>query len=71
MKDWKHHWENMPEFVQEDKTPYKVVKVKLATKRDYEQFLLVINQKGTEKTKSFWFPELRYEKPGKFIYDSE
>lgn len=71
MSEWVKHWEDMPEFHQEDKTPYKILKVKIATKEDLDTFSSLVAQEIRGKTKSIWFPKLDYEKPRNFIYDEE
>lgn len=69
--DWKNHWQGMPEFYQEDKTPFKVLKVKIATKEDFIAFQKAIGQTISDKAKSVWFPKLQYEKPSNFEYVDE
>ena len=57
-EDWKNHWKNMPEFVQEKLEPHSKIIVRFRTKEDRDEFTKVINQKITKKTKSIWFPKL-------------
>lgn len=49
-------WVGMPEFVQEKKRPFKVLKVQFETEEDLQAFAKLIDQKLTEKTKTIWFP---------------
>jgi hypothetical protein len=51
-------WQGMPEFVMEKQKPYKELKIRFASKDDYEKFAFLIEQNLTEKTKSIWYPKL-------------
>jgi hypothetical protein len=55
---WKDHWQDMPEFEQENNAPYKSINVHFRTKEDYENFSKIIDQHLTTKTKSIWHPKL-------------
>lgn len=54
---WHEHWQDMPEFVQDDLQPYQQIIVSFETKQDVEEFAKLIDQKLTYKTKSIWFPK--------------
>jgi hypothetical protein len=49
-------WEGMPEFEQEDLSPYQTIKVHFASEGDRESFAGLIGQHLTENTKSVWYP---------------
>lgn len=49
-------WVGMPEFVQEEKKPYKELIVRFETEDDYKEFSKLIGQSLTIKTKSIWHP---------------
>ena len=51
-------WVGMPEFVQEKQRPYSSIIVRFATKKDLDEFSILISQKLTDKTKSIWHPQL-------------
>jgi len=51
-------WQDMPEFDQEDLTPHRTLFVHFRNDQDYDTFLKLVEQTGTDKTKSIWFPEL-------------
>jgi hypothetical protein len=51
--DWKEHWVGMPEFVQEDKPPYKKIFLNFRNEEDYKAFAKLIGQNLTEKTKFY------------------
>lgn len=53
-------WWGMPEYVQDDKTPWKRLVVNFRTREDYDCFCEAIGQQLTPKTASIWFPP--YEK---------
>lgn len=54
---WRKEWRGMPEFVQEDLTPWKSIIVHFSTRGDLEVFSAVVDRKLTPNTRSFWFPE--------------
>ena len=71
-EDWKKEWQDMPEFIQEDLTPYQQIIVSFETDKDVKDFAKLINQKLTYKTKSIWFPETERGKFKDYTYvDSE
>jgi hypothetical protein len=49
-------WVGMPEFVQEEKKPYKELIVRFETEEHYKDFAKLLNQSLTLKTKSIWHP---------------
>jgi hypothetical protein len=61
-ESWKTHWQDMPEFEQEENKTYKTISVHFRTKEDYEAFAKVIGQNLSEKTKSIWHPKLQITK---------
>lgn len=60
--NWQEHWKGMPDFVQENKKPFKRMNISFRTREDFLEFQRVIGQEMTEKTKSIWYPELEVEK---------
>jgi len=52
----KEHWVDMPEFVQEKKTPFSQIIVRFESENDLNEFAEMIGQKLTPKTKSIWHP---------------
>ena len=50
-------WQNMPEFLQDDKEPIQTIVVSFEKREDVEEFSKLIGQKLTYKTKSIWFPK--------------
>lgn len=55
--EWTKEWMNMPEFVQEDLTPYKTLSVYFLKDEDVKKFSNLVGQKITEKTKALWYPK--------------
>ena len=53
---WEVEWVGMPEYVNEDMTPYRSITIHFATEFDVENFAKFIGQTITKKTKSLWFP---------------
>lgn len=57
--EWKNHWLEMPNYVQEKKEPHKLLTVWLKNDSDVrELFAMISEQKITPKTKSIWYPKL-------------
>lgn len=55
-EDWKKEWVDMPEFIQEKQEPYAKIIFRFKTEKDLEEFVKLIGQKLTKKTKSAWYP---------------
>ena len=55
---WKQYWHGMPEFVQEQKEPFRTVHVKFRKQEHYEEFAKKIDQELTDKSKAIWHPKL-------------
>ena len=49
-------WQGMPEFVQEDLSPYRVIYVRFRNAEDVAKFEELMSQRITEKQKTIWFP---------------
>jgi len=49
-------WQGMPEFVQDDLSPHRVIYVRFKNDEDVAKFEELMNQKITEKQKTIWFP---------------
>ena len=60
--DIEKEWHNMPEFVQEDKSPAKQLIVSFKNFEDYKEFSKLINQPLTKQTQSVWFPPVEIER---------
>lgn len=54
---WRTQWGGMPEFVQEDQTPYRSLLVHFETVYDLLAFARLIGQDVGPNVKSIWFPE--------------
>lgn len=56
---WRKHWSGMPEFVQEDLTPWKSIKVHFENEADMLDFGRVVGQRvpGRGPGGSIWHPE--------------
>ena len=53
---WKDHWKNMPEYVQGDLSPHRVIYVRFRNDEDVKKFEKLMEQKITENQKTIWFP---------------
>ncbi|MCK5128123.1 MAG: hypothetical protein KAR42_17840 [candidate division Zixibacteria bacterium] len=56
---WREEWQGMPEFIQEDLTPFQSVIIHFETEQDRRVFGKLINQTLTYKTKSVWYPKAK------------
>lgn len=68
---WKAEWIGMPEFIQEDASPYKTVYVHFRTRDDLDAFIELVQQRIGMKTKSIWFPKKEWRKTSEFAYVNE
>jgi hypothetical protein len=55
-ESFREEWRDMPEFVQEDLNPYRVINVRFRNQADVDAFEKLMQQKITEKQKTLWFP---------------
>jgi hypothetical protein len=69
--DGSNLWDGMPEFIQEAKKPFSVIKVRFETEEDLIEFSKLIGQKLTKKTKSIWHPKLERGKNSNKRYKHE
>ena len=69
--DNNEHWNNMPEFVQDDLTSHRKIIVHFRNDADVEAFAKLIEQKITPKQKSLWCPYMPPRRYAHLIYDDE
>lgn len=55
--DHSKHWKGMPEFVQPNAGPIKILLVHFDTKEDMLKFSKLVGQQVTARTPSIWFPK--------------
>ena len=48
---WQEHWQDMPEFIQNDLSPWQTILIHFQTPKDRDDFARLINQKMTHKIK--------------------
>lgn len=53
---WEEHWQDMPEFVQDDLMPFKSIIVHFESRTDMNEFAQLIGQNISKLTKSIWYP---------------
>jgi len=68
---WEEHWQGMPEYVQEDRRPYRQLIVNFKNEDDLQDFLKLIGQKITHRTDSIWYPRKKYKEKPTGIYIDE
>ena len=59
---WKDEWQGMPEFQQDELTPFKTLHVHFNNKEDLDNFSKLINQKINDATKYIWYPEVKKQR---------
>jgi hypothetical protein len=52
----------MPEFIQEDQSPFKSLLIHFKTRNDMDAFAQLIGQRITKRTKFIWYPKAVKEK---------
>ena len=55
-ENWKEHWKNMPEYVQENKEAIKRVAINFESEAAIEEFNKLTGLNITMKTKGIFFP---------------
>lgn len=55
--NWRDHWGGMPEFIQDDLTPFKTIHVHFDNQEHVDKFAELVGQKITPKTKFIWYPK--------------
>jgi hypothetical protein len=54
--DWKAKWKGMPDFEQQDQSPWQSVLVHFKNLQDRQEFAALVGQTVTDLTKSLWYP---------------
>jgi len=54
---WETEWQDMPEYAQEDLTPYRMIYMFFTCEEDVLDFERKIGQKIHQLQKSYWYPE--------------
>jgi hypothetical protein len=70
-ESFRDEWQNMPEYVQEDLTPYRVINVRFRNAEDVAEFERLMAQKITEKQKTLWFPYAEPRRASLYRYTDE
>lgn len=68
---WEDHWKGMPEFEQDDLSPYRSMYIHFRNQEDLNDFSKIMNQQITDKTKSMWYPILIKNNYGDDVYIDE
>jgi len=56
---WEKEWQGMPEFIQNDLSPFRTISVYFKNEQDMKAFSKLIAQKVTKNTKSIWYPKVK------------
>jgi len=70
-KWWEEYWQDMPEFIQEEKDSYAKIIIRFDKEEDLYNFARLINQKLSKNTKSIWYPKLERGKNLKRRWESD
>ena len=65
---WDEDWRDMPEFIQEDLSPFASVKINFKTREDMEDFFKIIGQDMVISSRSIWHPKSKYAELRKLLY---
>lgn len=52
------HWQDMPEFYQEDLTSYRKIIVHFRNEEDVQKFAKLLDQKISPKLPTLWYPKM-------------
>ena len=55
---WEEHWQGMPEYVQEDRMPWKTLPVHFKNENDLNLFSKLVGKKITKKSRCLWYPDV-------------
>jgi hypothetical protein len=69
--DWRKEWQGMPEFFQEDLTPYRVLNLRFRNEEDVQEFAKLVEQVITPKQKALWFPYAEFRRASHLRYVDE
>jgi len=58
---WRKEWKDMPEFIQEDLSPFKSIVVHFRNKEAMKRFAELVNQGITIRTQSIYYPKEEWE----------
>ena len=58
LDNWQDEWQGMPEFIQDDLSPYRSISVHFRNEADIADFTEKLGQSVTDRTKSMWHPVL-------------
>jgi hypothetical protein len=56
IEPWRAEWKDMPEFTQQDLTPWKSMLVHFESPGDLARFAVLVEQTLSPRTRSIWFP---------------
>jgi hypothetical protein len=70
-KPWQEHWQDMPEFVQEDLRSFRKIVVHFRNQEDVDAFAELIGQTLSPKQPSTWFPKQEHRKASHLRYEDE
>jgi hypothetical protein len=68
---WREHWKGMPEFVQNDLTPFATIYVHFENREDMSAFSKLVNQTITSNTRAIWYPAADIDETAKLRWISE
>ena len=69
--DWRKEWQGMPEFFQEDLTPYRVLNLRFRNEEDVQEFAKLVEQVITPRQKALWFPYAEFRRASHLRYVDE
>lgn len=70
IEDLEKEWQNMPEYISEDKTSFRRLIIHFRNQDDVNKFSKIIKQELTDKTLSIWYPEKQKQNLKNTYYES-
>ena len=66
---WEEHWQGMPEYIQENRKPWKTIPIHFENEDNLKLFAKLIDRTLTRKTKCLWYPpqEIRHMMDKRYI----
>ena len=69
--DWRKEWQGMPEFFQEDLTPFRVINIRFRSEEYVQEFAKLVEQVITPRQKALWFPFAEFRRASHLRYVDE
>ena len=58
---WKDEWQDMPEFISEDKTAFRTILIHFNDQKSVDEFAKLVDQNISDRTKYIYYPKIEIE----------